>query len=85
MRGFVSSPGYRAVALVIARARRDAGVSQRELAKRIGTLPSMIAKIETGARRMDVIELIEIARALSIAPEALTRQIDAAVDMTRHE
>ena len=79
MRGFVSSPAYRAVAAALATARSDAGVSQRELAKRMGTLPSVIAKIETGSRRVDVLELIQIAQALGLRPDGLFNQASQAV------
>lgn len=84
MRGFVSSPAYRAVATVLAKVRNDAGVSQRELAKRVGTLPSVIAKMETGSRRVDVLELIQIAQALGLRPEEVFDDARRAVSDAEH-
>lgn len=53
---------------VLASARRDLGVSQRELARRVGKPPSFINKIELFERRIDVLEFIVIAEALEQAP-----------------
>lgn len=52
----------------LASARRDLGVSQRELARRIGKPPSFVNKIELFERRIDLLEFIVIAEALQQAP-----------------
>ncbi|MDA8383281.1 MAG: helix-turn-helix transcriptional regulator [Betaproteobacteria bacterium] len=49
-------------------ARIEAGISQQELARRLKRSQSFIAKIEVGERRIDVVEFIEIARALGREP-----------------
>ena len=49
-------------------ARKEAGISQQELARRLKRSQSFIAKIEVGERRIDVVEFIEIARALGREP-----------------
>ena len=36
---------------------------------------SFIAKVESGERRLDVVEFVHIARLLSINPEAVVRKI----------
>ena len=79
MRGFVRSSDYKAIAAVLAKARRDAGITQRDLAKRVGVLPSIIAKIELGERRLDVFELVAIARAVSLDPHILLDKVLDAV------
>jgi transcriptional regulator with XRE-family HTH domain len=43
-------------------ARRDAGLTQVEVAKRLGRSQSFITKAENGERRLDVIELRAFAR-----------------------
>jgi transcriptional regulator with XRE-family HTH domain len=50
--------------LLIAR-RQTAGLTQAELAQRLRRPQSFVSKYETGERRLDVIELIEIADALA--------------------
>ncbi len=54
--------------------REKAGVTQAELAKRLKQYQSFIARIESGQRRIDVVELLELATALGFDPrEALKR------------
>lgn len=52
----------------LASARRELGISQRELARRVGKPPSFINKIELFERRIDLLEFIVIAEALEQAP-----------------
>jgi transcriptional regulator with XRE-family HTH domain len=47
---------------LLIRARHDAGLTQREVAERMGRSQSFVAKSESGERRVDVIELLEFAR-----------------------
>lgn len=49
-------------------ARNDAGLSQEDVAKRLGRPQSYISKCERGERRMDVIEFLEIADAIGFDP-----------------
>jgi transcriptional regulator with XRE-family HTH domain len=43
-------------------ARVEAGLTQVEVAKRLHRPQSFVSKIESGERRVDVVELTEIAR-----------------------
>ena len=47
-------------------ARKDAGLSQIEAAKRLGCRQTFISKIECGGRRIDVAELLLLLRAYEI-------------------
>ena len=49
---------------LLADARRAAGLTQVALAKKLGRPQSFISKVERGERRLDVIEFLEVARAL---------------------
>jgi ribosome-binding protein aMBF1 (putative translation factor) len=54
-------------------ARKSAGISQHDLALRLKTSQSAIARIEMAERRVDVVEFLDLARVLKINPlEALT-------------
>jgi Zn-dependent peptidase ImmA (M78 family)/transcriptional regulator with XRE-family HTH domain len=48
----------------VAEARAEAGLTQAQLAAAVGIDRSALAKIETGVRRMSVLELVAIAREL---------------------
>ena len=68
------------VAVLVA-ARKAAGLRQTEVAERIGRNQSHVSLIEMGQRRVDVIEFLELARALEADPRALLdaviRQIES--------
>ncbi|HRD44905.1 MAG TPA: helix-turn-helix transcriptional regulator [Caulobacter sp.] len=64
----------RAVADELREARVAAGCSQRELARRLGKAHSHVSKIEAGARRIDTLEFILVAKALGIDPGELTNR-----------
>ena len=59
----------------LAALRQELGISQRELARRIGKPPSFVNKIELFERRLDVIEFIVIAEALGRKPDQLMRAL----------
>jgi transcriptional regulator with XRE-family HTH domain len=65
---------YAALVAVVASARKAAGVSQRELAARLGRSQSHVCKIEARQRRIDTLELYRIAKCLGISPTAVFQQ-----------
>jgi transcriptional regulator with XRE-family HTH domain len=54
-------------------ARKKAGVTQVDLAARLGRPQSFVAKYEGGERRLDVAEYLSIARVLGGDPYKLLR------------
>lgn len=71
----VFSEEYRALLRTIVDARKDAGLSQRDLAARIGKCPSHVGMIERGQRRIDALELYRMAKAFAIDPAELFGRI----------
>lgn len=63
-------------ALMVA-ARKQAGLTQHELARRLKRPQSFVAKYEGGERRMDVVEFVAIARAIGADPVKLLRDFVA--------
>ena len=58
-------------------AREKAGMTQRALAARLRRPHSFVGRMEAGERRIDVIEFIEIARAVGADPrEIFERLVD---------
>lgn len=56
-------------------ARKKAGLSQAELAKRLAKPQSFVSKFERGERRLDVIEFRSVAEALGLDPLRLLGQL----------
>ena len=75
----IHSPAHRAVAEALAAARKRAGLSQRALAARLGQLPSTVAKMELGDRRLNLVELVRLAEALGEDPRCLVVEMVDAV------
>jgi transcriptional regulator with XRE-family HTH domain len=59
-------PRYQLFLDALGKARRDAGVTQTELADRVGNRQVFISKLERGDRRMDVVDLFEYCEAAGI-------------------
>jgi transcriptional regulator with XRE-family HTH domain len=53
---------------VLAGARKRRGLTQVGLARRLGRPQSFVSKYERGERRLDVVEFLDVARALKIDP-----------------
>lgn len=58
-------------------ARKACGLTQTELAEQLRKPQSFVSKYERGERRLDVVELIEIARTLEIDPHSIVDEIEA--------
>ena len=63
-------------------ARRRAELTQRDIAKSAGRVPSFIANIETGERRLDVIEFLDYCRLLNVDPRELLDQLQAQTEQS---
>ena len=53
---------YRRFLVRLRQARTEAGLTQVEVARRLGRLQSFVSKCESGERRVDVVELAALAR-----------------------
>lgn len=60
----------------LVQARRDAKLTQTALAKKLGRPQSFVSKFERGERRVDVIEFLEIARALNVDPVRIIADLE---------
>jgi transcriptional regulator with XRE-family HTH domain len=60
----LQSQTHRALIDLLIAKREAAGLTQAELANRLGEYQSFVARLESGQRRVDVVEFIEIAKVL---------------------
>lgn len=75
MRKTVHSRAQRTFCRLVVAARKSAGLTQVELARRLNKPQSFVAKIEAGERRVDVVELLVLAEALDTDAGALIRKL----------
>ena len=65
---FAFSEDYALLVDLLVRTRKEAGVSQVELASRVGRSQPFVSYIERGERRVDVVEFYAIMKALGADP-----------------
>lgn len=80
---WVEAEHYKIVGACLAAARRRANVTQDELAARLGKPQSFISEYERSQRRVDVVELVVISRALGVDPLDLFAEIARTVGACR--
>lgn len=65
----VFTDAYAAFRDTLVAVRKDAGVTQVELAERLGKPQQFVSKYERGDRRVDLIEFVAVCRALRVDPK----------------
>ncbi|MEQ9112478.1 MAG: helix-turn-helix transcriptional regulator [Rhodospirillaceae bacterium] len=61
-------------------ARKEAGLTQQELADRLGKPQSFVAKYEGGERRLDVVEFAQVAAEIGCDAVKAFKKVAEAVD-----
>lgn len=61
MTKFILKKDYKRLLQKIKSARKEAGLTQKDIAKSLKTTQLFLSKIETGERRIDVLELERVA------------------------
>lgn len=74
----IRSPGHEALCKALIDARKTAGLTQADLAARLHCHQSFVARVESGQRRIDVVELVVLVRALGGDAGAVLRLVEAA-------
>ena len=68
---------YRRAIEALIEARRAAGLSQHAVAIRLGQHQQFVSRYETGERRLDFIEVLDVAAALKVDILALLSQVQS--------
>jgi transcriptional regulator with XRE-family HTH domain len=71
----LQSPKHEALRAFLVERRKRAGLTQATVAKRLGRHQSFVAILESGQRRIDVIELLELADAIGFDPHSAIRKL----------
>jgi transcriptional regulator with XRE-family HTH domain len=64
--------------LLMIEARKSADLTQAELAIKLSRPQSFVSKYERGERRLDVVEFLEVARALGMDAVTFIKKLDDA-------
>jgi len=72
----IRSSGHEALREALIAARKTAGLSQAELAIRLQCHQSLVARLESGQRRIDVVELVVLSRAIGIKATDILRDVE---------
>lgn len=75
----IYSVDYQAFLRLLKEAREAAGLTQEQVAERIGakTTQSVVSKCERGERRIDIVELRAFCRAIGIPFEEFVSRLEA--------
>lgn len=65
-------------------AREEKGLTQIELAERLGQTQSFVSKVERGERRLDIVELRAFCSALGIGFSTFIGRIDKTISAAKH-
>ncbi len=76
MQKSISSRHYTQFLKTLRAAREKGGISQEELAARLGETQSFVSKCERGERRMDIVELREFCKAIGMTLETFVKQFE---------
>jgi transcriptional regulator with XRE-family HTH domain len=66
---------YKRFQRMLKNARKGRGLTQAQVAKRLGRPQSYVAKYENGERRLDLIEFLDVANVLELQPGAFLRRL----------
>ncbi|KJS34572.1 MAG: hypothetical protein VR74_20060 [Hyphomonas sp. BRH_c22] len=72
------TPAHRKLVQELRKARREAGLSQQQVAELLGVPQSYVAKIELGERRIDVIEFLKLVAAMDASWMEILGRVDSA-------
>lgn len=72
----IFTPEQEALLRILRQFRLAAGLRQEDVAERLGVPQSFVSKYESGERRVDLIELRQICRAVGVTLPELVRRFE---------
>ena len=73
-------PGYRRLMGKLRAARKDAGLRLVDLAPRVGRGRDWLHRVETSQIRLDVLQFVQLCRALNLSSPALLEELEESSD-----
>lgn len=72
----INSPRHHALIELLIERRKSAGLTQSDVAKKLRRYQSHVAIVESGQRRVDVVEFLEFARAIGFDAQTALAEIE---------
>ncbi len=72
----IHSRNYAVVLRLLKKSREDAGITQVELADRLGQTQSFVSKVERGESRLDIIQLRSILKHFDMSLSTFVTQLE---------
>ncbi|HVV09031.1 helix-turn-helix transcriptional regulator [Amycolatopsis sp.] len=72
----IYSAEYQQVCQLLRELRHEAGLTQMQVAERLGVPQSFVSKYEAGQRRLDIVELRHVGEVLGISIVAMLTRLD---------
>jgi len=76
----IRTNGQLALVRALVDARQNAGLSQQQLAAKLKRPQSFVARLESGERRIDVVEFTVLARVIGFEKEEVLAIVEAATE-----
>jgi transcriptional regulator with XRE-family HTH domain len=71
----LQSPRHKALITLLVERRKRAGLTQAQVARKLGRHQSFVATVESGQRRIDVVEFLEFAQVIGFDPRTAIRRL----------
>ena len=82
MKNIKQSNQYEILQGLLKKTRQDMGILQVDLAERLDVPQSFVSKYEIGERRLDILELRLVCKALGISLEEFVHKLEESLDET---
>ena len=71
----LQSPRHEALRALLVEKRKKASMTQAEVAAKLGRYQSFVATVESGQRRIDVVEFLDFATAIGFDPREAIKKL----------
>ncbi|AVX03445.1 hypothetical protein MXMO3_00914 [Maritalea myrionectae] len=79
----IHSDQYKQLTELLCKTRKQAGLTQQEVADKLNKPQSYVAKIEGNERRIDLVEFAALAHALGVDPKALFADVFSEISKSK--
>ncbi|MEM9619297.1 MAG: helix-turn-helix transcriptional regulator [Pseudomonadota bacterium] len=71
----LGSKRHKALIAILTEKREASGMTQTEIADKLGEYQSFVARVESGQRRVDVIEFLDLTEILGLDPKKVIAEL----------